>query len=112
VGDLGRFFIARMTEAQTAAFLKDGKAGCTLSIKVIPRASKDEIVGEGPGELKVRLKAPPVDGAANEALVRFMSGKLKVPKSSIELVSGHTSRHKVIRILRARASEIRELLIQ
>lgn len=93
-------------------FLRDGKDGCTLSIKVIPRASKDLVVGEENGELKVRLKAPPVDGAANEALVRFLAERLKTTRSSIELVSGETSRHKVVRVLKAKASEILGLMAQ
>jgi hypothetical protein len=93
-------------------FLRDGKDGCTLFIKVIPRASENIVVGEENGELKVRLKAPPVDGAANEALVRFLAERLKTTRSSIELVSGETSRHKVVRVLKVKASEILGLMAQ
>lgn len=93
-------------------FLREGKGGCTLSIKVIPRASQDQVAGVENGELKVRLKAPPVDGAANEALVRFLSRRLGMPKGSFELISGSASRHKVVRIAGARGPEIRVFLVQ
>lgn len=97
---------------EAAGFLRDGRDGCTITLKVVPRASKDQVVGEENGELKVRLKAPPVDGAANEALIRFLALKLEVPKSSLELMSGQVSRHKVVRVLKAKASEIQDRLAQ
>ena len=69
-----------------------------LSVKVQPRASKNEI-GEAVGnELKIRITAPPVDSAANEALVRFLSKKLDCPASAVRLVRGATSRHKILAI--------------
>lgn len=70
----------------------------TLSIRIQPRASKNEVVRLDGGGLRIRLTAPPVDGAANEALVKFLSAVLSVAKSKIEIVSGHTSRDKIIRI--------------
>lgn len=69
-----------------------------LRILVQPKASKDEIVGTVGDELKVRIKAPPVDGAANQTLVKFLSKVFKVPKSHIHIISGDTSRHKRLRI--------------
>jgi uncharacterized protein (TIGR00251 family) len=50
------------------------------------------------GGLKIRLTAPPVDGAANEALVKFLAAQLGVAKSNVEIVSGHTSREKIVRV--------------
>jgi uncharacterized protein (TIGR00251 family) len=77
---------------------KGPEAPVTLSIRIQPRASKNEIVAREGGGLKIRLTAPPVDGAANEALVKFLSDTLSIPKSHVEIVSGHTSREKIIRI--------------
>jgi uncharacterized protein (TIGR00251 family) len=69
-----------------------------LSIRIQPRASKNGIVVMENGKLKIRLTAPPVDGAANEALVKFLADTLSVPKSQVEILSGQTSREKIIRI--------------
>jgi uncharacterized protein (TIGR00251 family) len=69
-----------------------------LSIRIQPRASKNEVIRLENGGLKIRLTAPPVDNAANEALVKFLSAVLSVAKSQIEIVSGHTSREKIVRI--------------
>ena len=70
----------------------------TLSIRIQPRASKNEITRMENGGLKIRLTAPPVDGAANEALIRFLADTLSVTRSQVEIVSGHTSRDKIVRI--------------
>ena len=69
-----------------------------LHILVQPKADKDQIVGAHGDELKVRLKAPPVDGQANQALIRFFGRLCKVPKTHISIISGDTSRHKRLRI--------------
>lgn len=82
----------------------------TLSIRIQPRASKNELVTMESGALKIRLTAPPVDGAANEALVRFLAAALSVPKSHVEIVSGHTSRDKVVRISGVSESDVRRVL--
>ncbi len=69
-----------------------------LVVRIQPRASKNGIVIQSDGSLKIRLTAPPVDGAANEALVKFLAEILGVGRSQIEIISGHTSREKRIRI--------------
>lgn len=69
-----------------------------LKVRVQPRASRDEIVGLMAGQLKLRLKSPPVDGAANQQLVRFLAKQLKVPQQDIELIRGQTSRDKLVAI--------------
>jgi uncharacterized protein (TIGR00251 family) len=69
-----------------------------LSLRIQPRASKNEIITMENGGLKVRLTAPPVDNAANEALIRLLAETLAVSRSRIEIISGHTSRDKIIRI--------------
>jgi uncharacterized protein len=80
------------------AFLRADSDGVMLSVKLQPRASKDEI-GEPLGnELRIKVTAPPVDSAANEALIRLLAETLDCPRNRIELVRGNTSRHKVLRL--------------
>jgi len=86
-----------------------GPGSITFSVRIQPRASKNEIVRTDSGALKIRLTAPPVDNAANEALVRFLSSVLSVAKSSIEIVSGHTAREKVVRISGISSSDLENL---
>ena len=82
--------------------------GVWLSIKLQPRASANEI-GEVLGnELRVKVTAPPVDSAANEALIRFLAETLDCPRNKIELVRGHKSRHKTVRLLGMSAEEARK----
>jgi uncharacterized protein (TIGR00251 family) len=69
-----------------------------LSVRIQPRASKNEVIRREDGGIKIRLTAPPVDGAANEALVRFLADTFSVSKSRVAIVSGHTSRDKIVRI--------------
>jgi uncharacterized protein (TIGR00251 family) len=70
----------------------------TFAVRVIPRSSKTVVVGELDGALKVKLKSPPVDGAANEELIRFLAKELSVSKASIVIISGQTSRTKRVSI--------------
>jgi uncharacterized protein (TIGR00251 family) len=65
---------------------------------VQPRAARDEFVGLHDGCLKIRLTAPPVEGAANEALMRFLSNWLDLPRRQISLVSGPGSRRKLVEV--------------
>ena len=69
-----------------------------IRIKLIPRSSRNEILGEENGVYRVKITEPPVEGRANKALIRLFSEKLGVPKGHVELVSGKTSRLKMIRI--------------
>lgn len=79
-------------------YLRAQADGVYLSIKLQPRASANEI-GEALGnELRVKVTAPPVDSAANEALVRFLAEQLDCPRNRVELVRGQTSRHKTIKL--------------
>lgn len=82
----------------------------SLSIRIQPRASKNEIVTMAGGGLKIRLTAPPIDGAANEALVKFLAATLSISKSHIEIVSGHTSREKIVRISGISDAEVKRVL--
>lgn len=72
----------------------------TIRVKVTPRSSKSEIVGSlADGTLKVKIAAPPEQGKANAALVALLAAHFKVPRAAVEIVSGHASHLKLIRIL-------------
>lgn len=81
-----------------------------FQIRVVLRASKTEVVGELAGAVKVRVTSPPVDGAANEELVKLFAKTLGVAKSSVEIVSGQTSKTKRIRITGVTAEQTRNAL--
>ena len=90
--------------------IQDG--GVWLSIKLQPRASTSEI-GEPLGnELRIKVTAPPVDSAANEALIRFLAEKLGCPRNCVELVRGKTSRHKVVKIRELTGEEVLRKLVR
>ena len=72
--------------------------GVEISLHIQPRASRTELIGAHGGALKVRLAAPPVDGEANDELVRFLAKTLGVPKSAVTIVRGATGRRKVVRV--------------
>jgi uncharacterized protein len=78
--------------------LRESASGLTLRVRVQPRASRDGLAGERDGALVVRLKAPPVDGAANEALARFLGKALDVPPSAVRIVTGAVGRNKLVAI--------------
>ena len=69
-----------------------------FAVRVVPRASKSEVVGEHDGALKVRIASPPVDGAANAELIKLLAKLLKIPKSDVEIVGGESSRSKQVRV--------------
>ena len=88
----------------------DTATGATFAIKVHPRAKKNAITGVIGDALKVALTAPPVDGKANEACIEFFAKLLKVPRSSVTIAAGLTSRNKVIRVAGLTAEAVRARL--
>jgi uncharacterized protein (TIGR00251 family) len=92
--------------ADAKAFFQETPEGLRLAVKVQPRASKNEILPPKDGELKIRVTAPPVDSAANEAVVALLSEKLKISRSRITIVRGQTSRHKTIFLAGVAASQL------
>jgi uncharacterized protein (TIGR00251 family) len=88
----------------------ESDAGVTFAIKVHPRAKKNAITGEFGDALKVSLTTPPVEGRANEACIEFFAKLLKVPRSSVTIASGQSSRNKVIRVNGVTAQQVRERL--
>ena len=81
-------------------------------VRVQPRASRDEVAGEMGGALKVRLRAPAVEDRANEALVEFLSGLLKTPRSTVRILGGERSRTKRMEIRGVSRQQILSLLVQ
>lgn len=69
-----------------------------LPVHVVPRASRSEVIGEHDGSLRVRIAAPPVDGAANEELIRLLAKTFAVARSAVSIIGGHNSRAKRVRI--------------
>lgn len=85
-------------------------AGATFTVKVRPRAKKNAITGEVGDALKLDLTAPPVDGRANDACIDFFAKLLKVPRSSVTIAAGQSSRNKTIRICGLTAQHVRDRL--
>jgi len=81
-----------------ATFLRETAGGVLLNVKLQPRASRNEIGEPLGGELKIKVTAPPVDAAANQALVELLAKKLNCSRGKVELLRGQTSRHKTVRL--------------
>ena len=93
-------------------FLQTRSDGVYLSLKVQPRASKNEI-GEVAGkELKVKVTAPPVDSAANEAVLKLLTEALSCPRNAVQLVRGATARHKQVRVVGMGVEEVARRLVR
>lgn len=88
------------------SYLTVREEGVQLSIKLQPRASRSEIGTTLGNELRIKVTAPPVDAAANEALIKLLAETLKIPRNQVDLVRGHTSRHKTIMLYGCKAAEI------
>ena len=92
--------------------IKDSNQGSTFAVKVHPRAKKNAITGEVGDVLKLSLTTPPIDGRANDACIEFLAKLLKVPRSSVTIASGQTSRNKVIRVVGLSLEELRHRLYE
>ena len=92
------------------AAIKNSPNGATFAVKVHPRAKKNAITGEVGHAIKLALTAPPVDGKANEACIDFFAKLLNLPRSSVTIAAGKTSRNKVIRVAGLSAEEVRKRL--
>jgi uncharacterized protein (TIGR00251 family) len=91
--------------------IQERNGAVVFPVRVQPRASKDEIAGEIAGTLKVRLRAPAVEGRANEALIEFLAQLLKRPKAAVRILSGDRSRTKRIEIRGVTGQQIQALLV-
>jgi uncharacterized protein (TIGR00251 family) len=90
--------------------IRDTPGGATFQVRVQPRAKKNAIVGEVGEALKLALTAPPVEGRANEACVKFLAEVLNVARSSVTIAAGESSRNKVIRVAGLTAEQVRKRL--
>lgn len=86
--------------------LESVAGGVLLRVRVQPKASRNEVVVDGSGRVRVALTAPPVDGAANTALVRFIARQLGVKRRQVELQSGERSRDKVLLVTECPPAEL------
>ncbi len=91
--------------------LHETSSGVTFAVKVQPRARRNAIVGELGDALKIALTAPPVDGRANQACIDYFANLLNLPRSSITIASGQSSRNKVIRVVGISADELKRRLL-
>jgi uncharacterized protein len=88
--------------------LQESGGGVTFAVKVHPRAKKNTITGTLGDALKLSLTAPPSEGKANDACIEFLAKLLKVPRSSVTMASGQSSRNKVIRVTGLKVEEVRK----
>lgn len=84
----------------------------TFAVRVVPRASPSGVTGEHDGALRVRVSAAPVDGAANEELIRTLARALSVPRRNVEITSGHTSKLKQVKVSGATREALEHLAKQ
>jgi uncharacterized protein (TIGR00251 family) len=89
--------------------LTEKSGAVVFNVRVVPRASKSEIVGELDGALKVRIASPPVDGAANSELIKLLSKAFGVSKSEVEIIGGQTSKTKQVKISNLTAENFLQL---
>jgi len=87
--------------------IREDASGASIQVRIHPRAKKNGITGEVGDALKVSLTTPPIDGRANAACIEFFAKLLKVPRSSVTIASGQTSRNKVIRVAGLTADQVR-----
>jgi uncharacterized protein (TIGR00251 family) len=83
---------------------------CTLELKVIPHAPRDEIAGWLGGALKVKVRAPALEGRANDALLDFLARELRLPRRALTLVRGEKSRHKAVRLAGVTLAQVKACL--
>ena len=87
------------------------KDGATIfGVRVVPRSSRSQIIGELNGALKIKLNAPPIDGAANAELIKILAKYFNVPKNAIKIVGEQTAKNKQIKISDISSDKIRQIL--
>jgi len=94
----------------TPLAIRDSPGGCTLPVRVHPGARRNAITGVHDGALKVSLTTPPTDGRANQTLIAFLAGELRIPRARVTLLTGTASRTKSLRIAGLSAAQLRAAL--
>ena len=84
--------------------------GLTFAVRIVARASRSEIAGEYNGALRIRIAAPPVEGAANRELIRLLAKIFKLPQNAVEIVSGAASKSKIVHIAGADSARLEQLI--
>jgi uncharacterized protein (TIGR00251 family) len=102
-----------MVEKKRQFHLHDGQMGAAITVRVTPRASKNEIFEIlDDGTVKIRLTSPPAEGKANQALLEFLSEILEVPKTKIEIVAGETGKDKLVTISDLDSATVQERILR
>ena len=91
--------------------LKKDKDGIRIKVFVKPRAKKNAVVGIQGDAIKIQITSPPVEGAANRDLRKFLAKTLGISPSSVEILSGHTARHKTVRVVGVAPEEVHAVLL-
>jgi hypothetical protein len=94
----------------TALIITPGTGGVRLGVRVVPRASRSSVAGVRDGRLVVRVTAPPVEGAANDAVLDVLAGALGVPRRAVSILAGATHREKTVVIVGLTEADVRRLL--
>jgi len=90
--------------------VRETGGGASFAVKVHPRARKNAVTGELGDALKISLTAPPAEGRANQALIEFLAELLQLPRASVTIAAGHSSRNKVVRVRGLTAAQAEERL--
>jgi hypothetical protein len=92
---------------------KDGKAGAAISVRVNTRSPRTEFAGVmDDGTIKVKLTSAPIDGKANEELIKFLAGVMQIPKTNVEIISGHTSKNKLVVLFGVDSDRVNQLIVK
>ena len=91
--------------------IQERNGAVVVAVRVQPRARRDDVAGEWEGALKVRLRAPPVDDRANEALIEFLARILKIPKPAVRILGGERSRIKRVELSGVTPQQVLALLV-
>jgi len=90
---------------------KNGKAGAAISVRVTTRSPRTAITGIlDDGTIKIKLTSPPIDGKANEELVRFLAGVMQIPKTNVEIISGQSNKNKLIVLFGIDSDRVNQLI--
>lgn len=95
-----------------ALIVQDSKAGAVLTVHIQPKASTTECVGLHGAAIKIRIAAPPIDGAANSELIRFLARTLSIPLAAVHIESGASGRHKRVRLQGVTAAHVTARLLR
>ncbi len=91
--------------------VRETREGCVFRVHVVPGSRQDAVAGFHGDALRIRLKAPPVEGKANQALCAFLAERLGVSVDAVEIIAGHASRRKIVRVSGVTADRVRDLLL-